>query len=633
MSPVCDVWPGACMSESKPNILVVDDAAANRDLIRRRFERHGFEIVEADGGNRALELARLRSFDLLLLDVTMPDLNGLEVLRQIRQNPSTAALPVIMVTGKSESTHVAEAFAAGANDYVTKPIDFTVALARINAQLALKRAENAAREASDNLRRMNESLEQRISERTRELVDANFRLRNEIAERERSEAQTYYIAHHDALTGLGNRMLFRQQLNEILDRVRRTGESVAVLFVDLDGFKSINDSLGHSIGDGFLKCIAERLRANVCETDVIARLGGDEFAIVQTAKEQPQGAAALASRLIDVIGEPCIVDSHQLLAGASIGIAVRALDELDLDDLLRSADLAMYRAKSDGRGVYRFFEPEMDARVQARRLLETELRRALLNKSFELHYQPIFNLARGRITGLEALLRWQHPWRGLVPPAEFIALAEEIGLIIPLGEWVLQQACTEAARWPEDVFVSVNLSPVQFKYDGLTKAVSQALDAAGLPPNRLELEITESVLLDKTDSNVATLNELRDLGVRVSLDDFGTGYSGLSYLRTFRFDKIKVDQSFVRDLSEQSDSLAIVRAIADIGFSFGIATVAEGVETVEQMRRLIEEGYSEVQGYLFGEPRPASEICSLVAEQRETTREPPPLKRTRIGSP
>jgi diguanylate cyclase (GGDEF)-like protein len=614
----------------KPTILVVDDEVMNRDILKRRFERHGFEIVEASGGHQAIALAQERTFDLVLLDVTMPDINGLEVLKRIRQNPSTATLPVIMVTGKSEGSHVAEAFAAGANDYVTKPVDLVVALARINAQLRLRQAEKAARDANDSLRQMNEVLEQRVLERTSELVSTNERLRNEIAERERSEAQNYYIAHHDALTGLGNRVLFRQQLNEALERVQRHGESLAVLFIDLDGFKSINDSLGHSIGDELLKCIGDRLRENVCETDIIARLGGDEFAVVQTAKSQPQGAAALASRLIDVISKPWLVEGHQLLAGASIGVAVSTPGPLDPEVLLRSADLAMYRAKSDGRGIYRFFEPDMDARVQARRLLELELRRALHDKTFELHYQPIFNLERRQISGLEALLRWKHPWRGLVAPSEFIPLAEEIGLIVPLGEWVLREACAEASSWPEDMFVSVNLSPVQFKYEGLPKAVADALAAAGLPANRLELEITESVLLDKSNTNLATLNQLRDLGARVSLDDFGTGYSGLSYLRTFRFDKIKVDQSFVRDLSQRGDSLAIIRAIADIGLSFGIATIAEGVETEEQMRRLREEGYSELQGYLFGKPGPASEIRSLIADRPKREYEPPPLKLSRL---
>ena len=614
------------MAEHESAILIVDDVAANRDILRRRFERHGFRITEADSGQRAIALTRGQPFDLVLLDVAMPGMNGIEVLKQIRGHESTASLPVIMVTGKAEGEGVAEAFAAGANDYVTKPVDFVVALVRVRAQLELKRAERVAREANEMLRQMNDNLEQRITQRTKELVSTNERLRDEIAQRERSEAQTHYIAHHDVLTGLGNRVLFQQQLNEALERVRRSGDSLAILFVDLDGFKGINDSLGHSIGDGLLKCIADRLRDCVRETDFVARLGGDEFAIVQTGKEQPKGAAALASRMIEVIAAPCLVEGHQLLAGASIGIAVASPDQLDPEVLLRNADLAMYRSKSDGRGVYRFFEPEMDARAQARRVLEVELRRALRENAFELYYQPLFNLGENRVTGLEALLRWQHPQRGLVSPNEFIPLAEEIGLIVPLGEWVLRQACADAAKWPEDISVTVNLSPVQFRYDGLVKVVAEALVDTGLRPGRLELEITESVLLDKTNSNFATLNVLHDLGVRISLDDFGTGYSSLSYLRTFRFNRIKFDQSFIRDLSGHGGTQAIVRAIADIGVSFGIATTAEGVETEEQMRYLQQEGYTEAQGYLFGEPCPASAIRHLLSEGVKIDHEPPPLK-------
>ena len=615
------------MSDHKPEILIVDDIAMNRDILRRRFERHGFRITEADGGERAVELTRQRAFDLVMLDVNMPDLNGIEVLKQIRNHGATLSLPVIMVTGRSESESLAEAFAAGANDYVTKPVDFLVALTRTNVQLGLKRAEKAAREANETLNEINRDLEHRVALRTNELLRVNESLRSEIAERERSEAHAYYIAHHDALTGLGNRVLFRQQLSEALSVARRSGEPLAVLFLDLDGFKAINDSLGHSVGDGLLKCVADRLRGCVRETDAIARLGGDEFAIVQIgAKEQPRSAATLAGRLIEVIGERCVVEGHQLVVGASVGIAVTAPGQLEPEVLLRSADLAMYRAKGDGRGVYRFFEPEMDARVQARRLLEVELRRAAQENAFELYYQPLFNLERGRISGLEALLRWNHPVRGLVSPTEFIPLAEEIGLILPLGEWVLRQACAEAVNWPEDISVSVNLSPVQFRYEGLAKAVTDALCSSGLQPNRLEVEITESVLLDKTSSNLATLNQLRDLGVRISLDDFGTGYSSLSYLRMFHFDKIKVDQSFIRDLSERGDSLTIVRAIADIGASFRIATIAEGVETEDQMRCLRQEGYTEVQGYLFGEPSPASVVRNLVAAGSKVGFEPPPLK-------
>jgi diguanylate cyclase (GGDEF)-like protein len=601
------------MTEVKASLLIVDDIAANRSILARRFERRGFRVAEADCALQALKLVQQQSFDLVLLDVMMPDLNGIDVLKRIRQQHSPMSLPVIMVTAKAEGSDIAEALAAGANDYVTKPVDFVAALARVNTQLERKRDKEEIQRANESLLQVNENLEQRVAERTGQLVRANEELKREIAERERSQAETHYLAHHDPLTGLGNRVLLREQIEQALAQARRTTETLAILFIDLDGFKSINDTLGHSLGDALLKCIAGRLQESLRESDKIARLGGDEFAVIQMAEEQPKGASALASRLIDIIRTPCLVEGHQLMVGASIGIAVASPDKHDPERLLKSADLAMYRAKADGRGTYRFFEPEMDARAQARRLMELDLRSASIETAFELYYQPIIDLKRNRVTSLEALLRWRHAERGFIPPEEFIPLAEEIGVIGPLGEWVLRQACADAVNWPENVRVAVNLSPVQFKHGGLLAAVANALAASGLPASRLDLEITESVLLEKTDVNLATLNQLSDLGVRISMDDFGTGYSSLSYLRSFRFDKIKIDRSFVRDLANNSDSLAIVRAIADLGASFGMTIIAEGVETADQLKHIEFEGCTEVQGFLFSPPRPASEIPFIIA--------------------
>jgi len=601
------------MSERAPSLLIVDDIDANRAILARRFERRGFETAEANCGQRALELLDQKAFDIVLLDVMMPDLDGLQVLKRIRERYSPASLPVIMVTAKAEGTDLAQALEAGANDYVTKPVDFVVALARTKTQLALKRAEEASQRAKADLRGANEKLEQRVLERTAELVTANEKLKDEIVKREQSEAEVYHIAHHDPLTGLANRILLREHLDRALVRIRRTGESLAVLFIDLDGFKSINDTLGHSVGDSLLKQIAGRFRETIRESDEIARLGGDEFAIVQIGEEQPRAAARLATQLIEIVGLPCFAEGHQLVVGASVGIALASDNKFDPEKLLRCADLAMYRAKADGRGTFRFFDEEMDARAQARRTLEMELRTALQANAFELHYQPLFNLSQNRVTGAEALLRWRHPQLGMVPPAGFIPIAEEIGLIVPLGAWVLRQACADAMAWPEDMTVSVNLSPIQFRQGGIVKEVIDALDASGLTPNRLELEITESVLLDKTDANLAALNELRQQGVRISLDDFGTGYSSLSYLRTFHFDKIKIDQSFVRDLGTEQNSRSIMRLVADLGTSFHMKTNAEGVETEEQLDWLRSQGYTEVQGYLLGVPSPASEIPAMMA--------------------
>jgi diguanylate cyclase (GGDEF)-like protein len=610
------------MVDRAPSLLIVDDIAANRSILARRFQRRGFEITEADCGRRALELLDRQSFDLVLLDVMMPDLSGLDVLRLIRERHSAIALPVIMVTAKSEGTDIAEALEAGANDYVTKPVDFVVALARTNTQLALKRAEEASRCANEALEEMNKKLEERITERTGELVRSNEQLKAEIMERERSQAEAYYLAHHDPLTGLGNRTFLRQHLNQVLARVQRTGETLAILFIDLDGFKSINDTLGHSVGDILLKLIAGRLRESLRDSDEVARLGGDEFAVVQVGQEQPKSAAGLAARLIEVVNEPCAAEGHQLQVGASIGIAMASPGKFEPDQLLKSADLAMYRAKADGRGTYRFFEPDMDERAQARRALEIELRNAVASNAFQVYYQPLVDIEKNRVSAVEALLRWPQAQGGFVPPSVFIPVAEELGLIVPLGAWVLRQACADAMKWPEDVTVSVNLSSVQFKHGVLLRTVLDALAASGLPPGRLELEITESVLLDKSEANLSILNELQKHGIRVALDDFGTGYSSLSYLRMFHFDKIKVDQSFIRDLGNQRNSLSIVRAVADIGTSFGMTTTAEGVETEEQLKWLKREGYAEAQGYLFGRPSPASQIPLLIEDIAQGKRLP-----------
>jgi diguanylate cyclase (GGDEF)-like protein len=437
----------------------------------------------------------------------------------------------------------------------------------------------------------------------------------DITERRQIEARIAHMAHHDVLTNLPNRVLFRERMEDSLVRSAR-GELVAVFCLDLDHFKTVNDTLGHSIGDALLRAVTERLLGCVRETDTVARLGGDEFAIIQVGLENPCEASVLAQRVIDRMGSPFVLDSHQVVIGTSVGIAVAPNDGREADDLLKKADLALYRAKSDGRGAYRFFEPDMDASMQTRRKLELELRSAISMGQFELHYQPLVNLDSRQITSFEALLRWRHPERGLVSPAEFIPLAEEIGLIIPIGEWVIHQACRDAATWPENVHIAVNLSPVQFKSRKLVETITLALTNSGLAANRLELEITESVLLNESQTTLATLRQIKELGVRIAMDDFGTGYSSLSYLRSFPFDRIKIDRSFIRDLGESEESVAIVRAVTSLGASLGMATIAEGVETAEQLDRLREEGCTEVQGFFIGKPKTLAEIAPLLDDIR-----------------
>ena len=390
--------------------------------------------------------------------------------------------------------------------------------------------------------------------------------------------------------------------------------SFAVLCVDLDDFKKVNDTLGHPAGDELLRKIADRLRKTVRETDIIARLGGDEFAVVQIAPQRPEEVTLLASRLVAVLAEPYDIDGHEVVIGASIGITVAPGDGTDPDQLLKNADMALYRAKAEGRGMFWFFESDMDAHVRARRKLEMELRKAVAQHEFEVYYQPIINLKDNKVTSFEALVRWNHPDRGLVMPDEFIPVAEDVGLIGGIGEWVLQQACAEAATWPRDIRVAVNLSSSQFR-NTLVPSVVHALATAGLPAQRLEIEITESVFLQNNEATLSILLQLHEMGVRISLDDFGTGHSSLSYLRSFPFDKIKIDRSFISGMETQSDCVAIVRAVAGLGRSLGIETTAEGVETVEQLEWLRSEGCTEVQGYLFGRPKPAKDIATLLVQQ------------------
>ena len=437
----------------------------------------------------------------------------------------------------------------------------------------------------------------------------------DITDRQRVEERVVHMARHDGLTDLPNRALLRERLEYELKRVKR-GEGLAMLCLDLDNFKNVNDTLGHPIGDELLKLVSERLRCCTREPDTVARLGGDEFAIIMTGMEDPNDAVILAKRIRESITKPYHLDGHQILADISIGISLAPADATEPDLLMKNADMALYGAKADGRGTYRFFEPEMDARMKARRQLDMGLRQALTNAEFELHYQPLVNLQSNEITAFEALLRWNHPSRGLISPAEFIPVAEETGTIIPLGEWVLRRACQEAANWPNKIKVAVNLSPAQLKSRNLIDVVVDALAASDMSAIRLQLEITETVLMQNTFHTLAVLQKLRALGVQIALDDFGTGYSSLSYLRSFPFDKIKIDRAFIQDLSNGAEAAAIVRAIAGLAKSLNMISTAEGVETEQQLEKLQAMGCVEMQGYLFSRARPANEIVKIFLQSK-----------------
>jgi diguanylate cyclase (GGDEF)-like protein len=424
-------------------------------------------------------------------------------------------------------------------------------------------------------------------------------------------AQVAFLAHHDPLTSLPNRILFRDRVLQALKLLDR-GNRFALFFLDLDHFKQVNDTLGHPVGDELLQQVAERLEACVREGDTVARLGGDEFAILLPGIANTDAAALLAHRIIETIGQPYEVAGNAVNIGTTIGIAFAPNDGAYPDRLLRNADMALYRAKTNERGTSCFFETAMDIELQARRTLELDMRRAIIEREFELYYQALVNVKTGAVSGFEALIRWHHPTQGTISPTVFVPVAEETGLIVPLGQWILRQACLDAVAWPVNLKVAVNLSSVQFRDRNLVETVRDALNLTGLSARQLELEITETVLLHDSEATLATLHQLRDLGVRISMDDFGTGYSSMSYLRSFPFDKIKIDQSFVRGLPDNVESIAIVRAVIGLSNSLGMTVTAEGVETKEQATQLAREACTELQGYLFNEPLCAAEIPGLL---------------------
>ena len=545
----------------RPSVLVVDDDAFSRAVVARKIARLA-DVVEAADGLDALSYLQTADFDLAIVDLEMPNFDGLDLIRSVRGHPTLKHIPLIVLTGNETRAAIDTALAAGATSFLLKPLDWSA-----------------------------------FGEHIRHVLHLAHR--------------AGHMAVHDNLTGLPNRALLNERLNEALARVS-ADELVAIHILDLDHLKSVNDALGHPVGDKLLQTVSRRLRALMRDTDTIARMGGDEFAIVQAPLRHAGEAEALAQSAIDAVHEPYEIDGHSIAIGVSIGIAAGGHDTAGPEHLMRSADLALYRAKDAGRNVFRMFEPEMDAQMRARRCLENDLRRALVAEELELYYQPVVNLERNEISGFEALVRWHHPDRGLVAPDAFIPLAEEIGLIVPIGEWTIRRACETAAQWPGDLAIAVNVSSAQVRQPGLVQVVAAALAASGLPPSRLELEITETARLVDDDATLTVLRQLRALGVCIAADDFGTGYSSLSYLRNFPIDRIKIDCSFVRDINDSPASLNIVRALAALANGLGIATTAEGVENEAQLESIRLQGCTEMQGFLMSEPLPAREVERLL---------------------
>jgi diguanylate cyclase (GGDEF)-like protein/PAS domain S-box-containing protein len=689
------------MTQIPDTLLIVDDDALNREMMMRRLSRRGFNVASAESGEAALNWMKQNQADLVLLDIEMPGTSGLDVLAQLRQNHTPAQLPIIMVTGKISSDDVVQALNIGANDYITKPIDFPVVLARIQTQISRKHAEEALRESEERYalaaRGANDGLwdwdiikgkiyfsprwksmlgweEHEISEDPDEWFrrihpDDVDRVRADIAGHlkeltphyedeyrmlhrdgnylwmlgrglgvRNSNGKAYRMAGSqtditrgkvvDVLTGLPNRVLFMDRLSRSFERARRgRGKAFALIFLDLDSFKLVNDSFGHLMGDQMLVAIAGRLEATVRATDTIARfgrnhtiarIGGDEFTILLEDITSAVDVTRVAERIAKELGEPFVVGGQELFPTASIGIALYNKNYQSPEEILRDADTAMYSAKALGKGRYEIFDATMRANTIARLQLETELRRGIERKEFEVYYQVLVSLETGRIWGFEALVRWKHANRGIVSPNEFIPVAEETGLIVPLGNWVLKTACQQARIWQArfsnepPLLISVNLSARHFLQPDLVQRCREVLDETQLSHSSLNLEVTESAMMPDPESAIDLMGQLKSLGIKLALDDFGTGYSSLSYLHRFPLDSLKIDRSFVSRLMEDDE---IVRAIITLGRNLGLKVIAEGVETIEQIAKLRELGCEFAQGYYFSVPVNAQEATDLLAAQ------------------
>lgn len=477
------------------------------------------------------------------------------------------------------------------------------------------------KETKEELKQTNDMLESQVIQRTAELKSANDKLHHDLEERKRVEQSIRHMAHHDALTGLPNRALFRDRLTHAMAQADRYHQKLAVMFLDLDRFKAINDTLGHNVGDQLLKIAAERLRSCVRDCDTVARLGGDEFTVIVEDIIEDHDAAAVAQKILDTLSQPFNLYGHEVFISVSVGVTLYPSDDENADNLLRNADSAMYRAKEFGRNNYQFYVADMNVKARERLMLESSLRRALDRGEFTLYYQPRVDLLSGRIIGAEALLRWRHPELGLVPPSEFIPILEETGMIIPVGDWALREACRQNRAWQEaglsPIRVAVNLSVRQFIQKDLADTVVRALAEAGLAAEDLELEITEDLFLEHNETNIVTLSRLKKMGIHISIDDFGTGYSSLSYLKRLPIDTLKIDQSFVRDIGTDPDNKAIASAIIAMAASLRLNVLAEGVETDEQLAFLRAQGCNEIQGFSFSHPLPAAEFEQLLREGRQ----------------
>jgi len=681
-------------------ILVVDDEAFMRSMMEEALEEDGFEVTTATGGQEALEKFQALEPDAILLDINMPDVDGFEVCRTIRQQPGGLHLPILMVTGDGEKEMIHRTFGSGATDFIAKPFNPVVLGYRVRYMLRATEVLQSLRHNQERLMLAQDiaglgywdwdlvndvwnfstktkailksdapdlagfevllravhpdekdavrvTLERALAGETqfnfehrivwpdgqvrhvhsqagikRDPLDRPVQVTgtiHDITDRRLTEDQLYekemhlnYLAYHDALTGLPNRLLFQDRFQHAISRAKRSRKRVVILFLDLDRFKKVNDSLGHEIGDQLLREVALRLKSCAREEDTLARLGGDEFVLLLEELDQENAASVVAKKVIAQLARTFEVGGFQLYASASIGIGVYPDNGESVEELMKCADVAMYRAKERGRNGFQFYTPDMNARAQELLLLENSLRQALSKGQLEIYYQPQLDMWTGEFFGAEALIRWNHPEKGLLLPAEFLSLAEETGLIMSLTEWVLKTSCRQNQLWQEAGFqplvLAVNITPRMFQQPELIPMVSKALEGSGLDPRYLELEVTESMIMQDLEATIRTMEELVRMGVSISIDDFGTGYSSLSCLRQLPIKKLKIDQLFVRDISSNPNDVAIAASVIALANSMNLGVIAEGVETKEQLKFLQDQGCRQGQGFLFSRPLPAAEV-------------------------
>ncbi len=613
------------------NVLVVDDSKVIRSAIREILELGNIQVTEACNGKDALELIYNNVPDLVLLDVVMPGMDGISVLKTLRKSYSKFQLPVVLVTSLGSSSEIVQALDFGANDYVTKPVDFDVLWARVSNQLMQKQTAEYLRLAQSNL-------EKQVKQRTAELNTSNQQLKNEIEVRLLAENQLQKQANYDELTGLPNRSLATDRLYQTLLKSKRHNLKPCLAFLDLDNFKYINDTFGHAAGDELLREASRRLTECARESDTVARLGGDEFLLIleddranNSGQLRETGIRHIGERIIEAFSAPFLIEGHELNITASLGFAMYPKDGDDSNKLMRHADVAMYRSKNEGKNTFCFYSPEMSAKAMMRMNIESQLRQALENNEFTLHYQPIVDSKSGKIVKAEALLRWDCENLGMITPDCFIPIAEETGLIIPIGEWVIETACKQIKKWRDsgwiDLCVTVNVSARQFQANSsLVETIRRSLKKNDLPADAIQLELTEGVLMKETESSAEIMALLEDMGIKLLIDDFGTGYASLSYLQRYNFDSVKIDRSYISNvlLSRQDEKL--VKAVIAMAKSLGMSVVSEGVESKGQLDFLIKENCEFIQGYYFSKPVQADEFLTLLKNMNELKSRVKPLK-------